>query len=124
MLQTNVIPNLCSNAIKFSHLNSQIKISIVENDKHVIFSIKDFGVGIPPEMIDDIFDMQSGTSRKGTQEESGTGFGLPLTQKIVNLFMGRIVVDSQSLPDNHGTKISIYFTKYVKENEFKIGNVA
>jgi two-component sensor histidine kinase len=124
MLQTNVIPNLCSNAIKFSHPNSQIKISIIENETNVIFSVKDFGVGIPLEIIDDIFDMQSGCSRKGTQEESGTGFGLPLTQKIVNLFMGRIVVDSQSLPDNHGTKISIFFKKYVKENEYKIGNVA
>jgi len=124
MLETNIIPNLYSNALKFSHPNSEIKVVIGENDYYVTLSIEDFGIGIPQDLLAKIFDMQTGTTRKGTQNESGTGFGLPLIKKVLDLFSGKIEAYSQDSEENHGTKVTVYFKKYVKEHDYQIGNVA
>jgi len=104
----SVLNNLLTNAIKFSFQQSIVKISAQQLDKKLRLSIKDFGIGMPKNLCDDIFKIEKVTTRKGTAGELGTGFGMPLVKKFVLAYQGEIEVFSQEKnPENvsHGTEI-------------------
>lgn len=111
LLLNNVINNLISNAIKFSHKHSAIEISSFQDKKSTIsFEIKDNGIGIPKELISKVFLPNIKTNRIGTNGETGTGFGLPLAFSTINLLNGKIKVASKSIeehPTDHWTKFQI-----------------
>lgn len=105
----SVINNILTNAIKFSFPGSGILISAQQVEGSIILSFRDFGVGMPAEMMADLFDMDKATSRHGTNNEKGTGFGMPLVKRFVEAYGGSIDVVSQENghhPD-HGTEIII-----------------
>jgi PAS domain S-box-containing protein len=91
-----VISNLMSNAIKFSNRQSQIIVSvkkIVRNGKTFAqCSVKDFGEGIPPNELENIFDAyRQAQSKHGSR---GTGLGLSIAKQIVELHGGNIWAES------------------------------
>lgn len=85
IFKNQILANLLSNSIKFSPNNSKIKLSIRPMDDCVILNIRDYGVGIPHELKNDLFSINKKTSRVGTNGEKGTGFGLPLAKKYSQL---------------------------------------
>ena len=93
-LLSEVIHNLLANAIKFSHQKSQITLT-VEMGSCALIKICDTGVGIPEDMLSDIFKYEVKTSRTGTEGELGTGFGLPLSYEIVQGLKGELSVTSE-----------------------------
>lgn len=93
MLST-VLRNLTSNAVKFSHPNSQVLIKAIPNGGDILFSVHDRGTGIPPQLIDRLFKMESSFSTIGTEKEKGSGLGLILCKDFVEKSNGRIWVDS------------------------------
>lgn len=93
MLST-VLRNLTSNAVKFSHPNSQVLIKAIPNGGDILFSVHDRGTGIPPQLIDRLFKMESSFSTIGTEKEKGSGLGLILCRDFVEKSNGRIWVDS------------------------------
>ncbi len=112
-LINSVLINLLSNAIKFSHPESAIKIySHQDETDKVKVTISDSGIGMPPELVNDLFDLSRCISRPGTEGEEGTGFGMPLVKKFMNKYEGDIVVSSKSIedfPNDHGTEITLIF---------------
>lgn len=85
-----VITNLLSNAIKFSPENSVLQITIDTNkDKELLFTLKDSGVGIPEEELNDVFNafIQSSKTKTGA---GGTGLGLAISKKIIEAHGGNI----------------------------------
>lgn len=103
-----VIRNLLSNAIKFSHSGGTVVLNAFPLGNEIIFSIQDFGVGVPKEMQDDIF--RSGNeSIKGTWNEKGTGIGLMLCREYVTENGGRIWVESEP-----GKGATFYFSLHHK----------
>lgn len=113
-LINSILNNLLSNAIKFSYKNSNIYLNAVEKEKYVIFSIRDSGIGIPPEELQNIFNVNKSTTTLGTGGEKGTGFGLSLVAKFTALFHAKIEVKSiekRVNPDDHGTEFIITFLK-------------
>ena len=90
-----VVRNLISNAIKFTHSGGEILVmdEVIE-DKHLI-SVSDNGVGIEPDIIEGLWEIQSCYSTKGTNNESGTGFGLKLCKELVEKHGGEIEVESE-----------------------------
>ena len=113
-LVNSVINNLLTNALKFSFENDTVTISATERDNQVIFTVEDHGIGMPAELLAQIFDFTKNTSRIGTNGESGTGFGMSLIKSFVESYGGTIAVQSkdiQEYPDEHGTKIVIRFVK-------------
>lgn len=78
-----VIYNLIDNAIKFSHDNSFIYITVKEKGEKAQISIKDTGTGIAKENIDKIWDRfyKSDTSRG--RDKKGSGLGLSITKEII-----------------------------------------
>ena len=61
----SVLSNLITNAIKFSFPNSSIAVDAYQKEKQVILSIKDFGMGMPKEILENIFDIGKSISRVG-----------------------------------------------------------
>jgi signal transduction histidine kinase len=89
-----VVLNLLSNAIKFTPEGGQIEVGAVPKDGFVEVSVTDTGVGIAPEDQEKVFEefQQVGTAEK---KAVGTGLGLTLCRKFIELHGGRIWVQSQ-----------------------------
>ena len=89
-----VLNNLISNAIKYSHENKKIWINIQVKGKHLQTKIKDEGQGIPKEEMNRIFSAYETTSVKSTGNEKSTGLGLAIVKKILEAHNGSISVTS------------------------------
>lgn len=89
-----LLRNLISNAIKFSHPGSEVKVRCKTTESRTEVSVIDQGVGIDPLRIQGLFDISSSVSTRGTANESGTGLGLALCKDIVTRHHGQIWVES------------------------------
>ncbi|MCX6157790.1 MAG: ATP-binding protein [Ignavibacteriae bacterium] len=89
-----ILRNLISNAIKFSNINGSIVIKAEENELSVSVSVKDNGVGISPEDINNLFRLDVNHTTPGTQKEKGTGLGLLLCKEFVEKHNGELHVES------------------------------
>jgi signal transduction histidine kinase len=87
-----VVFNLLSNAVKFTPSGGRIDISALANNGQVEIAVADTGPGISAEDIESIFEEFEQTTA-GKQAE-GTGLGLPLSRKLVELHGGRLWVES------------------------------
>jgi len=110
----SVFGNILSNAVKFSHEGGSIDIKCQNSDGRVKVEISDHGVGIPDDLVKKIFSKTEKTTRAGTQNETGTGFGMPLVKLFMEKYGGSIEIHSKSEdqhPQDHGTTISLEFKK-------------
>ncbi|WP_256010135.1 ATP-binding protein [Desertivirga xinjiangensis] len=93
-----VLINLISNALKFTHKGGVfLKISSegeVENRK-INFIVRDSGIGIHPDKLSRLFKTFSQVDSSTTRKYGGTGLGLVISQRLVNLMGGAISVDSE-----------------------------
>jgi signal transduction histidine kinase len=89
-----VIFNLLSNAVKFTPPGGTINVNATRVDGAVQISVADTGPGIAPEDRDRIFE-EFQQAAAGAQEREGTGLGLALSKRLVELHGGRIWVDSE-----------------------------
>ncbi len=88
-----VFTNLISNAVKYSPNAERVDISgWVEND-YAVVTIKDYGIGIPPDEVQHVFDKFFRASTARTIE--GTGLGLCFSKKIIDLHGGDISLSSE-----------------------------
>jgi signal transduction histidine kinase len=91
-----IIRNLVSNAIKFTNKDGQISLSAVYSKKETIVRVEDNGIGIPVDMIGNLFSLDRNIRRNGTDKEIGTGLGLLLSKEFVDQHHGKIGVESSS----------------------------
>ena len=90
-----VMNNLITNANKFTE-NGKISVTAEGNETHVSVTVSDSGVGIGPDIIDKLFDSFTYTQTEGTRGEKGSGLGLMICRKFVELHGGSISVISES----------------------------
>lgn len=105
-----VLNNLVSNAVKFSYPGSTVELKGSLEEGQVVIRVVDHGIGIPDDILRGIFDLGKMTTRTGTANERGTGFGMPLVQQFVAAGGGTIEICSRSekdSPDDHGTEVII-----------------
>ncbi len=93
MIKT-VIRNLLSNAIKYSYNGGLIKINCSKKNNFVEFDVIDEGIGIKPEILKNIFNIERKDLQKGTEGEKGTGFGLLLCREFIEKNDGNIKITS------------------------------
>jgi signal transduction histidine kinase len=93
MIKT-ILRNLLSNAVKYSYRSGKVIVCASVNDKEVIISVKDNGIGIPEEDTKKIFRIDAKYSVPGTENELGTGLGLKLCKEFVEKQGGKIWVES------------------------------
>ena len=98
LLLNQVFFNLLGNAEKFTEQgNIFLKVRIIENTKEYVklnFEVKDTGIGIPRNKVNDIFEKFKQVSENKKFKYGGTGLGLPITKKIINLMEGDLAVES------------------------------
>lgn len=96
-LITQVFNNLISNAIKFTNRGGKILISSEPAGvaRFIQFSIKDTGIGIKPEDLPKLFNVDSKFTSEGTAGEKGSGLGLSLVKEIIEKHGGTIEVESK-----------------------------
>ncbi len=90
-----VLNNLISNAIKFSHRGTRVRILLTSNNQAVTVSVRDQGQGIPAEEFPKLFKPFSNLSVRPTAGEQSTGLGLAIVRRIVEGHGGRIWIDSE-----------------------------
>lgn len=89
-----VIDNLISNALKFSKEADNVEVHIAKEKSRLIIKVKDHGVGIPKDMLPNLFDRFSGAGRTGLKGEQSTGIGLSIVKDIVESHGGKITVET------------------------------
>ena len=87
--------NLLSNAVKFTPEGGRIRLKAVLADGAAEISVSDTGIGIAPEDRETIFEEFRQVGRDSTRKQEGTGLGLTLTKKFVEMHGGRIWVESE-----------------------------
>ena len=89
-----VLINLLSNAIKYNCEQGTVEVScVVTSPQRVRISVKDTGAGLPPEKLTQLFQPFNRLGRESSAEE-GTGIGLVMSKRVVELMKGVIGVDS------------------------------
>ena len=89
-----ILLNLLSNAVKFTPEGGRIDVDAALTDRAVEISVSDTGLGIAPEHLDTIFEEFRQVGTDSSKKREGTGLGLTLTRKFVELHGGTIKVDS------------------------------
>ncbi len=107
---SQVLVNLISNSIKYSKTGGTILISTFEQEKNILISIKDEGVGISMEDLPFIFERFYRVDQSRDKNTGGAGIGLTITKEIVEAHGGKITIDS--LP-GHGTEVIVTLPKIV-----------
>jgi signal transduction histidine kinase len=90
-----IMLNLLSNAIKFTPDGGRITVAARSIDESVEISVTDTGIGIAPEDLDAVFEEFRQVGKDYTKKAEGTGLGLALTRKFVELHGGKIWVRSE-----------------------------
>jgi PAS domain S-box-containing protein len=89
-----VITNIIDNAIKYTE-EGRVTIGLHTDDREVTFSVQDTGQGIPPEDLKHLFQKFYRVDNSATRQVGGTGLGLFISRKIVELYKGRIWAESE-----------------------------
>ena len=88
------IVNLLSNAVKYSPQGSEITLDARLEGKRAILSVKDQGIGIPPESLEKVFDMFYRVQITSKHHVTGTGLGLALVKEIAETHKGQVWAES------------------------------
>jgi signal transduction histidine kinase len=91
----SILRNLVTNALKFTPKGGTITISALPAANNMVeISIRDTGIGMDKKMVDNLFQLDINTSRKGTDGESSTGLGLIICKDFVEKHGGKLEVES------------------------------
>lgn len=93
-----VLYNLIDNAVKFSNQDSSIRITTEERGNKVVIAVKDFGIGIPKDSLNRIWERFYKTDLSRGKDKRGTGLGLSIVKEIITA---------------HGENISVVSTEGV-----------
>ncbi|MBI4971686.1 MAG: response regulator [Candidatus Omnitrophica bacterium] len=106
-----ILTNLIGNAIKFTE-KGEVVVEVkslehppenLDKKREFIFSVRDTGIGIPPEKMDAVFDPFTQADCSTTRRYGGSGLGLSISKRLVELMGGRIWLESKI---GEGTKVS------------------
>lgn len=89
-----VLLNLLSNAIKFSSREGRIELTLSRHADQLVFQVRDWGPGIPPEQLERIFDRFYQVDSSDSRKKGGTGLGLTICRKIIEQHGGHLWVES------------------------------
>lgn len=124
---SQIFLNLINNALKFTK-NGEVKVSLAVNELNpeftsIHFEVLDTGIGIPEEKIDAVFDSFSQGSIEINRKYGGTGLGLTIVKKLIDILGGKIKVESKvgkgsAFSFDLSFKIGLDQNHYEKKAEF------
>lgn len=93
MLNT-IIRNLITNAIKYTTRGGNVLVKAMKNKKKALVEVVDTGIGMPAEIVRKLLSRNSFKTTPGTEQETGSGFGLVLTSEFVEKNGGKLFIES------------------------------
>jgi signal transduction histidine kinase len=88
------LSNLISNAIKYSSSNKKMNVQLFKKENKIFIEVEDFGIGIPEEKLELIFEKFYRVNSDENENASGTGLGLTVTKAIIEEQHGKLLVES------------------------------
>ena len=102
---SQVISNLLNNAAKYTSEGGKLRLSLSIDEMHAIVRVQDNGVGIPPEMLNEVFDMFTQVNRTLDRSQGGLGIGLSLVRRLTEMHGGDVSAESAGL--GHGSTFTV-----------------
>jgi CheY-like chemotaxis protein len=94
---TQVLSNLLHNAAKYTERGGSITVSAQRHGNEVAVSVKDTGIGMPPDKLQHVFEIFAQLDSSLERTQSGLGLGLTLVKRLVELHDGRVEAKSEGL---------------------------
>lgn len=101
-----VMINLITNAMKFTE-KGKIAIHIEREENNVLISVKDTGVGIHPSQLEAVFQEFTQVDSSTTRKAGGTGLGLPISRRLIEMHGGRLWAESTGI-DGEGSTFYVF----------------
>jgi CheY-like chemotaxis protein/anti-sigma regulatory factor (Ser/Thr protein kinase) len=92
---TQVVANLLNNAAKYTEEAGQIWLTARRDEADVVISVRDSGIGIPPQMLSKVFGLFTQVDRPYHRAPGGLGIGLALVRRLVEMHGGRVEARSE-----------------------------
>ena len=89
-LLSTILRNLINNAVKYTPNGGQVRVYCEQNKSEITISVKDTGIGMSENQLENLFKLDSNVTMPGTSEEKGTGLGLILCREFVDMHKGKI----------------------------------
>lgn len=89
-----ILRNLISNALKFTPRNGRVELTSEQTDHLFYVSVRDTGVGMNSDQLQNLFKLDKQVSTEGTEKEQGTGLGLILCKEFIEKNGGKLSVQS------------------------------
>ena len=90
-----IVTNLLTNAIKYTPRGGRIEVEVSGHGGQALLRVRDNGIGIPPAMLERIFELFTQEESSRSRSEGGLGLGLPLVKELVTLHGGTVQVRSE-----------------------------
>lgn len=100
-----VVSNLLNNSSKYTPPGGQIELRARAEATEAVIEVVDNGVGIPPEHLEQVFELFSQVNRELDRTQGGLGIGLALVHRLVEMHGGRVTAESAGL--GHGTTFRV-----------------
>jgi signal transduction histidine kinase len=110
---TQVIGNVLHNASKYTPDGGRIRIQLHSEENEAVITVTDTGIGIPAEMLGNVFDLFTQVNRALDRAHGGLGIGLALVRRIVEMHGGRVSASSAGV--DQGTEIQIRLNLVAEE---------
>ena len=91
----HLLSNLINNAIKYTNPGGKVTVSLAEDERGLVGSVRDTGIGISPEDTRRIFDEFYRAKNARDMDSYGTGLGLSIARRVVDLYGGQLNVESE-----------------------------
>lgn len=103
-----VLINILNNAMKFTPDGGTVAVSMEDQGDHVEIIVEDTGIGISAEDLPCIMEPFIQAGRKKMKAQEGTGLGLPLSKKFIEMHGGRLEIESE---EGKGTNVTIHIPR-------------
>ena len=101
-----IVQNLCSNAVKYNVDGGSVDVSVLKKDGHVVLTVADTGIGIPPEDQSRVFERFYRVDKSHSKASGGTGLGLSIVKHAVQYHNAKL--NLESIPGK-GTTVIVTF---------------
>jgi signal transduction histidine kinase/ActR/RegA family two-component response regulator len=92
-----IVANLLTNAAKYTESGGKVRLSAERSGDHIVISVEDSGMGIPPDKLPEMFKLFAQGERSLSRSEGGLGIGLTIVQKLAEMHGGSITAKSGGL---------------------------
>lgn len=109
---TQVLTNLLNNAAKYTEEGGQIWLNAAQEGDRAVIRVRDTGIGIPPQMLQSVFELFTQVDRALDRAHGGLGIGLTLVKRLVEMHNGTVEARSEGI--GHGSEFIVQLPIVVK----------